>query len=297
MSGKGAVAVVGPGRLGSSLAADLAHTGPFSDVVLVGRKESPPGAIADLLARAGSALTYSVRPPETPACIVFCVPDDDLADTAAHWARLMGPNGEASSPGVALHVSGVHDHTALRDLGRLGWSTGSWHPLKALAGAGQGQLSGVTFGVEGDPAAVRVAAELTRSVGGEVLHIRPGHKASYHAAAVFASNYLAACLHAAQQQLAVASDGAEFGALLSLARSAIDSVERHGLERGITGPLTRGDSGTIRAHLAALDPARGRLYRALGIELLAAVEPRLQPEKLLELQELLEETPLSGQEP
>jgi predicted short-subunit dehydrogenase-like oxidoreductase (DUF2520 family) len=169
--------------------------------------------------------------------------------------------------------------------------------LKALARAGQGQLSGVTFGVEGDPAAVTVAAELTRSVGGEVLHIRPGHKASYHAAAVFASNYVVACLHAAQQQLAAASDGVEFGALLSLARSAIDGVERHGLERGATGPLTRGDTGTIRAHLAALDPARSRLYRALGKELLAVVEPRLEPEKVLELQELLEESPSSGQEP
>ena len=297
MSLNGAVAIVGPGRLGSSLAADLAHAGPFSDVVLVGRQEGPPEAITELMAFAGSALRYSDQPPEAPACIVFCVPDDDLADTAAYWARMLESDTETQSPGVALHVSGVHDHTALRDLGRLGWATGSWHPLKALARAGHGQLSGVTFGVEGDPAAVRAAAEFTRSVGGEVLHIRPGHKASYHAAAVFASNYLVACLHAAQQQLAAATDGAELGALLALARSAIDGVERHGLERGATGPLTRGDTGTIRAHLAALDPGRSRLYRALGKELLAAVEPRIEPEKVLELRKLLEETPPSVQEP
>ncbi|MEE9208018.1 MAG: DUF2520 domain-containing protein [Gemmatimonadota bacterium] len=289
------LAIVGPGRLGSSLAADLARAGPFSDVVLVGRQERPPNAIADLLASAGEALTYSVQPPEAPACIVFCVQDDDLVPTAAWWARTLASRAERESSGVALHVSGVHDHTALCDLAGLGWSTGSWHPLMALARAGQGQLSGVTFGIEGDPAAVEVAAELTQRVGGEVLHILPGRKASYHAAAVFASNYLVACLHAAQQELAAASDGAEFGALLSLARSAIDRVERHGLEGGATGPLTRGDTGTIRAHIAALDPARGRLYRALGIELLAAIDDRLEPDKVLELRMLLDELPPSEQ--
>ncbi|MEN8143837.1 MAG: DUF2520 domain-containing protein [Gemmatimonadota bacterium] len=288
MSPPRVLAVVGPGRLGSSLASDLAGAGVFSSVVLVGRRKEPPQAIADLLSSAGPALRYSDQPPQAPDCIVFCVPDDDLARTAAHYARLLGPAEQADSPAVALHVSGVHDHTALSELDRLGWTTGSWHPLKALARAGRGQLSGVTFGVEGDPAAVSAAAELTRILGGEVLRIDPGSKASYHAAAVFASNYLVACLHAAEQQLKAASAGAEVGALLSLARSAIDSVERYGLERGATGPLARGDIGTIRAHLAALDPDSSRLYRALGRELLAAVERRLEPEKVLELRRLLE---------
>lgn len=326
VSGRGVV-VVGPGRVGLSLAAALAGTGRA--VQVRGRSPTAPGFLDDLPdvtygrgvglgRRPGSAepaasdpprssvpesSTSTVSPREPLPDLIFAVPDDRLPGVAGEWAEALaaagsaaGGGGEGEAPGrrgdtgdaaagasgappVALHTSGVHPADVLSPLRGAGYRVAAWHPLTSVARPGDDVFYGVTFGVAGDPGAVRRGRALAREVGGGTVTVSPDGHVRYHAAAVFASNFLAACLGMAAEELRAATDG-EGGLrdLLPLARAAVENLADAGVPEGITGPVARGDAETVRRHLEAVPPGRRELYRGLARELLALVEERLDPE-------------------
>jgi predicted short-subunit dehydrogenase-like oxidoreductase (DUF2520 family) len=135
----------------------------------------------------------------------------------------------------------------------------------------------VWFGVDGDEVATRVGGELAEGLGGRTHVVRPEGRSHYHAAGVFASNYLVACLRIAVDALRCASEDAELEALLPLAESALRNLGELGLRDGTTGPVARGDVRTVAAHLEVLDRRRAALYRGLGLELLELTGDRLEP--------------------
>lgn len=303
----GRLVVVGPGRVGLSLAAALAESVPLVSVEVRGRSDERPSFL-----RARPEIAFGRGPIdvlEPGTWLVLAVPDDALEETVREWAaawRAAGrgapsgsdasatPAGEdgprAAEPPVALHTSGVHPASALALLGELGASVAAWHPLTAVARPDARALRGVTWGLEGDERARAVAARLTRALDGRTLPVASGEHARYHAAAVFASNFLVACLGAAADELGAALEPgalAGVGDLLPLARAALAQVEREGLKAGLTGPVARGDPGTVRAHLGALSAERRSLYRGLARELLRLAAPGLSPERAAELAEAL----------
>ena len=326
LAAAGRLVVVGPGRLGLSLAAALHAAAAAREVEVRGRTPREPESGPD----AGGAGRPGARPPflrsrpgiafargvgELPGpggCLLFAVPDDALAEACRAWAAAggggptagradpaagPGPAGEAAAgpappPPVALHTSGVHPSSVLAPLRDLGFAAASWHPLAAVARPDPEAVHGRAWGVEGDRAARERAAAFTRSLEGRILPVRAGGHARYHAAAVFASNFLVACLGVAREELAAALEApgeARAEDLLPLARAALDAVERDGLAAGLTGPVARGDAGTVRAHLAALEPARRALYRGLARELLGLAAPGLGDERTAALEAALEE--------
>ena len=303
MSASARLVVVGPGRVGQSLAAGLATAG--EGVELRGRSPEPPALVVESADVAYARGLPGVEPEgggrgapaasaghgrgAPPATLVFAVPDDDLASAARAWAEALEPAGAgAPGPPVALHTSGVHGPEVLAPLREIGFAVASWHPLTSLAAPSADAFRGVAFGVSGDGPAVERSRSLTGRLGGRVLDVEPGEHARYHAAAVFASNFLAACLAAARDELENASSGrAGLGDLAPLARAALANVLDRGLPDGVTGPVERGDVGTVRRHLEALSPERRRLYRDLARELLAVVQDRLPEERARELRELL----------
>ena len=272
--------VVGAGRIGASLARDLSDRGAADSITVFVRNPAMPVALLDAAhirragLDAGSSADQRVSGVDTA---VFCVPDDALRGAARAWAERVA-EGRLPPARHALHTSGAHVAAALAPLRADGSSIASWHPLVALAEPGRGRFAGVTFGIEGEAAAVEEATRLTAVLGARALPVRPEAKALYHLAAVFGSNYLVACLSVAARLLGRAREaggpdsapdtGDLLEALMPLARSALENVDARGLPRGVTGPIVRGDIGTIRRHLEALDPAARDLYRALGAELL-----------------------------
>lgn len=258
MRGDAPVLVVGPGRLGSSVAGALGDRddGP---VTLVGRHADPSD---DLLSRPGLTL-------------LFTVSDDALEGAARDWSRRF-ETLEPVRGRVALHSSGVDGPEVLDPLGERGFSIGCWHPLVAIPSPDPAALRGVACGIRGDEEAVERARALCERVGAEPLRLHDVEGVRYHAGAVFASNYLVACLAVAVDELDAATDGeARLGHLLPLVRAALSGVSEHGLAGGLTGPVRRGDAGTVRRHLHALGPERAELYRGLARELLALVETDL----------------------
>ncbi len=271
----GAVAVVGGGRVGQSLARALVHL-------------SRPTAV---LARAPRTFTAPLGPAVTdwsPAVaaadlIVIAVPDDAVSEVAVR----LDASGAVSRHQVVLHCSGRHDRSALAPLEHRGAALGSWHPVVGFRDEAT-ELAGVAAVIEGDARALRAARALAQDLGmAPIREITAAAKPGYHAAAVFASNYLVVMAAIADRLTTAAGVGSAAELFGPLMRRAVDDVVARGPGAALTGPILRGDVATVRAHLDSLDAATAALYRALGREALELAATEVPPEAIAELRRLL----------
>ena len=284
------VVIVGPGRMGLALGAALRQEAVVERLVFEGRgTEPPPHPLFD--GDAGHGAEYRLGPyplPSDTTVLVLAVPDGKLGDVAYD----MSMQGPAPAGCVALHLSGALSTDALGPLHAVGYAVGSMHPLQSVAdpwSAGD-RLVGSAFAVNGEPEAVAAARRLVDGLGGRVLVIPPALRPIYHAAAVFASNYLIALLAVAVQLLQDAGVSAEdaLPAILPLVRGTLDNVQHLGVPAALTGPVARGDPDTIRLHLARLSGTERELYCALGRELLPLARAAgLDERRAAELESLL----------
>lgn len=220
---------------------------------------------AAFLGRGVKAVSYSELAQRAPR-ILIAVSDSALETVAS----ALGVRS-----GIVLHTCGNAGPEALRALQERGISCGAIHPLQTIADpeTGASALDGVAFAISGDAPAVAWAEQIARLANGRALRIPADRRPLYHAAAVMASNYITALVSAAQTLLIAAhvDPGEALDALGPLARTSLDNALRHGPVAALTGPIERGDVGTISSHLAALadmqDPIP-LLYRAAGLETL-----------------------------
>lgn len=253
-----AIAVLGTGRVGLTLARALVLSG--TSVRLLGRtaRSAPAGLPAIESDWAGALSATGV--------LLVAVPDDALASAAEQIASL----GVIGAGHVVLHTSGLHGKSELGALHASGAALGSFHPLQAFATEQEGAelLRGVPAVVEGDARAVLVAKELAAALGmGLALELSPGGKASYHAAAVVASNYLVVLADLAERLAREAGAGDAARQLFQpIMQQTLLSIATQGPAAALTGPVRRGDVGTVAAHLAVLRGNDRATYVALGRE-------------------------------
>ncbi|HEX6288601.1 MAG TPA: DUF2520 domain-containing protein [Herpetosiphonaceae bacterium] len=285
--------------LGHSTPADLAT--PLSDgapptIAIIGL-----GRVGLALGRAIHAAGYDIRAvssrdprkAQTTACsfcaevlnaaeaarradLVLLTVSDDAITTVA---RELGAAGAWRSGQFVVHASGVSPASALQPAADDGAIIGAFHPLAAFATLDATLPPGITFAIEAPPPLHAILWDLARALGGHALDLAPQDKTLYHAAAVIASNYtivLAALAEQIFEQLgATPEQGLQ--ALLPLMRTTLDNLERQRLPAALTGPLVRGDVGTVRRHIHALDqtlPHIGALYRCLAHGALPLAEQR-----------------------
>ncbi|HEU0015631.1 MAG TPA: DUF2520 domain-containing protein [Longimicrobium sp.] len=287
----GHVWIVGAGRLGLALALRLRDSGAVDAITVSGRAASPrehpvfasPPIPIAYLAGLGAA-------PPHPSAVLIAVPDRAVGQVAGRLAAL----GIAPSVPI-LHTSGSLSLDVLAPLGDAGHPVGSVHPLAAVADGGDGaeRLRGVAWGIEGQGAAAEAAERVVRACEGRALRISPGHKAEYHAAAVFAANYGVALLSIAERlmgQAGVMEQDAR-ASLAALAEGAVRNVAAHGPAAALTGPIARGDAETVERHLARLSPDLRAIYCLLGREALRLARGAgLDPAAAHRLAALLEDT-------
>lgn len=150
----------------------------------------------------------------------------------------------------------------------------SLHPLRTLPPVGTPcDLTGVPLVFEG--AHRRTAKLIVSAIGGRFAEVSAETKPLYHAAAVFGSNYVAACLQIAEGLMTRAGIAGVGDDLAALARSAIENWSAHDGSARFTGPAARGDDAVLERHRAALagDPELLRLYDLLAAEIARAVRP------------------------
>jgi len=279
---------VGPGRAGLSLGYALWQSGAVESITFCGRRPDPPPhpLFIDGVAQYVFGLE---RPPEGTTVVFLSVPDLVLPEISMALAA----QGAAPGGCVAFHHSGALGTDPLAPLLAQGYGIGTLHPLQTLADPvlGARQLLGIHFAVSGDPGALAVARRLLHYLGASSLNVPVSKRPVYHAAAVFASNYLAGLIAAAGRLMTQAGipESEALQAILPLARGSLENLERMGPVHALTGPISRGDLETIRLHLRALEPRERSLYAAMGLEILhLAAEGGLEEEVAESVREILE---------
>ncbi|HEY5532336.1 MAG TPA: DUF2520 domain-containing protein [Candidatus Anoxymicrobiaceae bacterium] len=284
------VAIIGSGRVGTAMALLLSERG--YDVVCVADPEQQVRTRAAGLSGA-EPVADDVEAARLADIIIITTPDSAIASTC----RSIVDSGVEVRGKKFVHMSGALSLTALEPARHAGAQVLSIHPLQTFAdmeGAVKA-LPGSTFGVTCEPSLEGWASVFVSDLEGTMQLIRDEDKVLYHAAAVMASNFLAMMEYAA---LTIArglgfSDDAFAEAFAPLYRASVENVARLGPVEALTGPLVRGDAGTIEKHLTALaefDPGLATLYSRVCLWGLNLVEERgnLDRESIDQMRALLE---------
>jgi predicted short-subunit dehydrogenase-like oxidoreductase (DUF2520 family) len=280
------IAIVGTGRLGTALAMRLSQAGYSVPEItvreIIVRQNSPTLASARKLARRIGARIIKIGTAAPAADLVwFCVPDSELAKTAAVFAS------QNWRGGIAFHSSGVLSSDALAALRKKGVKVASVHPLMTFVTGSLPELGGVTFAVEGDPAATRLAYKIVRDLGGDAMPLQKKDKPAYHAFATMICPLLVSLLASSEAVAGLAgiSRGQARRRMMPIIRQTLENYLRLGPARAFSGPIVRGDVETVRLHLRALakTPAAKDAYLALA----RAALKYLPSQKKKELQKLL----------
>lgn len=258
------IAVLGLGRLGTCLSQALFDAGlPLT--ALASTRSATANQLTMQLGADVQAVSSDLLG-EHAEVIFVTVPDAYVTEVASKL--------DLDGRHALVHASGALELDALAVARARGARTAVFHPLQAFPkAANASRFRGIHIGIEADdPALERELENIARSLGAQPFSLRGVDRASYHAAAVFASNYLVA-LHAAAQRAwarAGLDPATARAALAPLSQGAVTAIAEHELPEALTGPLVRGDRATLERHLAALasDDHLRELYRALALELL-----------------------------
>lgn len=202
----------------------------------------------------------------SPANIwLIATPDDTISAVS----KRLSASGVLRSDDIVFHCSGSLNSGVLSTVGNSPCSA-SVHPIHSFANPHNSlrDFSGTACGIEGDSAATEILTELFSAIGGKCFSLNANQKALYHAATVMACNNLISLLSLSQQMLEAAEvDSATAGHLLQpLIENSLDNYFRDGGIGALTGPISRGDSNTVAAHLESLKdhPQWQKIYSSLG---------------------------------
>jgi predicted short-subunit dehydrogenase-like oxidoreductase (DUF2520 family) len=262
--------VIGAGAVGSSLSLALKKAGRM----LKGVYDLNPERATELAGVIGCKPYSTLSPEIREADLVLVMVSDGAIKSVAKEARALEVCAREQ---IWLHVSGALPAVALSALEDRVQAIGAFHPAHVFA---PGQITelmpGVCFGVDGNDTVMAEARNLAEDLGGQVVRIPADLRPLYHAATVLASNCVVALLAEARNMLneaGIAEQEAE-PLLTCLAMSATSRTSKSGLDAGLSGPVRRGDAGTIEGHLKALSehPHAKLLYETLGRSLVRLTE-------------------------
>ncbi len=277
------IGVVGTGRAGSVLGAALKRAGhqikaatAVSDISILRVESLLPGVPI-----------MSIE--ETVAdrdLILLSVPDDVLAQVVSGLAAT-----NAVSPGTfVMHVSGRYGIDILRPLTERGCLPLALHPVMTFTGTSidLNRLSACPFGVTTHQTLRPVAETLVMEMGGEPVWVPEESRGLYHAALTFGANNLMTLVNQTSELLEFAGISNPEALVAPLLSASLDNALRNG-DNALTGPIARGDAGTVREHLRVLaqfDPAVTQAYRSMArltaVRALASgvLQPRVAEELL-----------------
>ena len=255
--------LVGAGHVGRVLGRLFAMNGAFAVQDVLTRSA---GSAQDAVAFIGAGTPCGDMGRMRPAQVwMLAVGDDAIGPSCAALAAAQPLAGA-----VVFHCSGAKasgELQAARDVGAL---VASVHPVRSFADpeAVAAGFAGTFCGVEGDAAALALLEPGFAALGARLVRIDPAAKTVYHAAAVFASNYLVTVLDAALRAYQAAGVPPDVARELArpLALETVANVFRIGPEAALSGPVARGDHATVARQQQAVsgwDAATGLLYEAL----------------------------------
>jgi predicted short-subunit dehydrogenase-like oxidoreductase (DUF2520 family) len=213
--------------------------------------------------------------------VLIATPDDQIAACS----EAIAASGRLTENSIVFHCSGALPSSILNKVNDAGAAVASIHPIRSFAQPVNvvQNFAGTYCGVEGEQRALQQLEPLFRHIGANLIAIDPEQKVLYHAAAVFASNYLVTLLDTAAQTYEKAGIPSKVGLkmMASLVRETVENVLEVGPEKALTGPIARGDVETVNRQYRAFKQSDARfasLYKRLGTLTAALAARRSQKE-------------------
>jgi predicted short-subunit dehydrogenase-like oxidoreductase (DUF2520 family) len=240
------IGFIGAGTTGTALASRLDQQG-FMVRAVASRSLTSARRLAD---RLENCKVYNT-PQEVSdnAHLVFITtPDDVIANivNSVKWHERQ----------YLVHCSGAHSLDIMVAAKKYGAISGAFHPLQTFADIEQAfnNLPGSTFAIEAGEPLLATLKEMAIALKCDWVLLRGGDKALYHTAAVFSCNYLVTLVKLATDLWADfgVDQGTATRALLPLLRGTLQNIQNLGLPNCLTGPIARGDLGTIQKHIQTL---------------------------------------------
>ena len=280
------IGIVGAGAVGTALGVALTRAGwPIQAVA-----SRDPGRRERFRSLVDVTRVFADPEPilDEVELIILAVPDDAVAALAGSLRMYSGQ--------AMIHTSGALGAEVLAPAMAAGTQTGAFHPLVAFADTERAvaALHGATVAIEGDDQLAAMLADMAEAIGATPVRLAPGSKAAYHAAAVLAAGGVIALLDAIAElgRVAGLDEAGSLAIYGPLIEGTLGNARALGIRAALTGPMTRGDVGTLEAHLATLGLHAPRvldLYVAAARREVDLAEARgaLAPEASQKMRELL----------
>lgn len=200
-------------------------------------------------------------------CILITTPDDKITSACREIALFPSIKNK-----LVFHMSGAGDLDLLESAKKAGAAVASIHPLQSFSSIDQAIkiIPGSYFAITADRNTQTLAKNIVRDLGGIPFLISSNQKPLYHAAACIASNYLVSLMNTVEsiyQSIGLNEKDAR-NAYLPLVYGSLKNIEKSDSVSSLTGPIARGDSGTIKKHVLAINknlPQFSSLYSSLGL--------------------------------
>lgn len=177
---------------------------------------------------------------------------------------------------MICHLSGSLSSDVFSEIDTYGGYAISIHPMFAFSNKDSvyQQLDSVSFTLEGHPYAVNAWQQLLDALGNRSVVIDQAKKPKYHAAASILSNQVIAVLATGYELLEECGFSEKEARTFSaaLVRDNVEHVIADGCVSALTGPIERGDVGTVKKHLQELNDTQKEMYRVCGSKLLELAE-------------------------
>lgn len=257
--------LIGSGRVGSTLARLWCEQGSFQiqDVLT---RSLVTAAHAVSFIGAGHAVT-ALADMRDADLWMLAVPDREISKVAIALSQ----GAPQRAPSTVFHCSGALSSSELLALSQQGWSVASAHCLLSFANPRDAlqQFSGTPCALQGDDRAVELLSAAFQEIGACCFPVLEKNKILYHAAAVFATNFLPVLQAAADQLWHDSGMPQDIAKKIrgTLLHNAVANILSRGPAGALTGPAARGDVELVLRQAEAVtawDPPTGEAYRALS---------------------------------
>ncbi|MDR2141943.1 MAG: DUF2520 domain-containing protein [Deltaproteobacteria bacterium] len=285
------IGFIGAGKVGFCLGQYLASRSEAGQVLtIVGYASRDPGPAREAAQLTGSAFFESPLALIQAADLIFLTVPDGLIGPV--WESLAKSQVEASSFAgkIFAHCSGSLSSDVFLGLEETGAWGLSLHPLMAIPDKYRSQklLAEAFFAIEGQEPAVTRVKSLFSSLGHQVEVLDKSKKTLYHCAAAIVSNFAVALAQMGADLLGLCGLAGAEAALFRLELNNARSITEYGPVAALTGPVERGDVGTVAGHLAALTGEDRELYRLLAKKLVKVAQLKRPGQDFGPLSRLLE---------
>jgi len=260
------IGIIGAGTVGTALAVRLSRKGYHVSAV---KSRSSESALRLISMTGSGQICDSLQAVADNSDFIFITTPDDAIPVVVNQTRWR--RGQ-----YVVHCSGADSLDVLEPARIIGAQVGSFHPLQTFASIQNAidNLPGSTFALEAEGALLDILKKMSEDLEGHWIKLGAGDKAAYHTAAVMTCNYLVTLVKLATDlwdSFGIPREQA-IQALLPLLKGTLNNIENLGVPKALTGPIARGDIGTVQIHLSTLketDPAILPAYCELGLQTIA----------------------------